>query len=664
MLSRRELANGIRALSMDAVEKAKSGHPGAPLGMADMAEALWRGFLKHNPSDPNWPDRDRFVLSNGHASMLLYSLLHLTGYDVTIEDIKAFRQLGSKTPGHPEYKQAPGVEITTGPLGQGIASGVGMAIAENALAAEFNRPGLEIVDHYTYVFTGDGCLMEGISHEVCSLAGTLKLGKLIMLYDANGISIDGQIEPWFSEDVAARFRAYGWDVIDDVDGHDGEKVAEAIAKAKAETERPSLIYCRTQIGFGSPGKADCASSHGSPLGEAEVAATRKQLGWNHGPFVIPDEIYKAWDARQAGKKAQSAWEKLFEEYQSAHPALASEFLRRLKGELPKVLQDGGEYLTRKMAESCETLATRQASLKVLNELAPDLPELFGGSADLTSSVGTKIAGAKSYGPDNPLGRCLYYGVREFGMGAIMNGMALHGGFIPFGGTFLIFSDYAVNSIRMASIMKQRVIWVLTHDSIGVGEDGPTHQPVEQVPNLRIMPGSKVWRPCDTVETAYAWLDALATQGPTVLALSRQNLPCQPRNKEVMGDVSRGAYILKESRNSTPEVIIIATGSEVELAMKAAEELSDIDVRVVSMPCAEVFEAQSCEYQDFVLPPKVRARVAVEAAQVDWWAKYVGLDGLVVGMRGFGESAPAKDLFNHFGITVDAVKAEVKKLVRK
>lgn len=664
MLSRRELANSIRALSMDAVEKAKSGHPGAPLGMADMAEALWRGFLKHNPSDPSWVDRDRFVLSNGHASMLLYSLLHLTGYDLNIEEIKNFRQLFSKTPGHPEYEQTPGVEITTGPLGQGLASAVGMAIAENALGAEFNLPGFEIVDHYTYVFIGDGCLMEGISHEACSLAGTLKLGKLIVLYDSNEISIDGKIDSWFSEDAAARFRAYGWDVIDDVDGHDGEKVADAIARAKAETERPSLIRCKTQIGFGSPGKAKSASSHGAPLGEAEVAATRKQLGWNYAPFVIPDEIYKAWDSRAAGKKAQAAWDKLFEEYRSSYPDLAAEFLRRIKGELPKVIKDSRECLAYNMAESCEDLATRQASLKVLNELAPNMPELFGGSADLTASVCTKFNGAESYSSNNPKGRCLYYGVREFGMGAIMNGMALHGGFIPYGGTFLIFSDYAISAIRLTSIMKQRVIWVLTHDSIGVGEDGPTHQPIEQVQSLRLMPGLKVWRPCDTVETAYAWLDAIETHGPTVLALSRQNLACQPRSKEVMGDVSRGAYIIKESSNSKPEVIIIATGSEVELAMKAAEDLSDIDVRVVSMPCSEVFEAQSREYKDFVLPPKVRARVAVEATQSDWWTKYVGLDGVVIGMKSFGASAPSKDLFNHFGLTVDAVKAEVKKFVRK
>ncbi len=664
MLSRRELANAIRALSMDAVERAKSGHPGAPLGMADMAEALWRGILKHNPSDPNWPDRDRFVLSNGHASMLLYSVLHLSGYDLSIEDIKNFRQLSSKTPGHPEHKYTPGVEITTGPLGQGLAAAVGMAVAESALAAEFNRPGFGIVDHYTYVFVGDGCLMEGISHEASSLAGTLKLGKLIVLYDSNGISIDGKVKNWFSEDVAARYKAYGWQVIEGVDGQDGGKVAEAIEKARAEHGRPSLICCKTHIGFGSPGKVDSASAHGSPLGEAEIAATRKQLGWNHEPFVIPEETYEAWDCREKGQKAQAEWEKLFAAYQAAHPELAAEFLRRINGELPKIFKDSGECLARNMLEECENLATRQASLKVLNELAPSLPELFGGSADLTGSVGTKFKGVEAYGPENRDGRYLYYGVREFGMGAVMNGMALHGGFIPYGGTFLIFSDYAVNAIRLASLMKQRVVWVLTHDSIGVGEDGPTHQPVEQLPALRLIPGLKVWRPCDTVETAYAWMDALVGQGPSVLALSRQNLPCAARSKEMMGDVGRGAYIIKESSNSTPEAIVIATGSEVELALKAAAELADVDVRVVSMPCEEVFEEQSREYRDFVLPPHVRARVAVEAAQADWWAKYVGLDGQVIGMRSFGESAPAKDLFVHFGFTVEAVKSAVKKLVRK
>lgn len=664
MFSRRELANAIRALSMDAVEKAKSGHPGAPLGMADMAEALWRGILRHNPADPNWPDRDRFVLSNGHASMLLYSLLHLTGYDLSIEDIKNFRQLSSKTPGHPEYKYTPGVEITSGPLGQGLSAAVGMAIAESALAGEFNRPGFDVVDHYTYVCVGDGCLMEGVSHEASSLAGTLKLGKMIVLYDSNGISIDGEVKGWFAEDVAARYKAYGWQVIENVDGHDGGQVAEAIELAKADKERPSLICCKTHIAFGSPNKVDTAASHGAPLGDAEIAATRKQLGWNYAPFVIPDEIYKAWDCRESGGKMQAEWDKMFAGYKAAHPELAAEFLRRMHGELPKVLKDSGECLARNMSEACESLATRQASLKVLNELAPNLPELFGGSADLTGSVGTKFSGVEGYSPEKRTGRYLYYGVREFAMGAIMNGMALHGGFIPYAGTFLIFSDYAVNSIRLAALMKQRVIWVLTHDSIGVGEDGPTHQPVEQVPALRLMPGLKVWRPCDTVETAYAWLDALSTQGPTVLALSRQSLPCMVRSSEMMSDVSRGAYIIKESASSTPEAIIIATGSEVELAMKAAEELADIDVRVVSMPCSEVFEAQSREYHDFVLPPNVRARVAVEAAQADWWAKYVGLDGQVVGMRSFGESAPAKDLFAHFGFTVEAVKIAVRKLVRK
>ena len=667
MSSRRELANAIRALSMDAVGKAKSGHPGAPLGMADMAEALWRDFLKHNPNDPTWPDRDRFVLSNGHASMLLYSLLHLTGYDLSIDDIKNFRQLDSKTPGHPEYKYTPGVEITSGPLGQGLASAVGMAIAENAMAAEFNRPDFEVINHYTYVFTGDGCLMEGISHEACSLAGTLKLGKLIVLYDANGISIDGQIDPWFNEDVAARFKAYGWQVINGVDGHDGEALSKAITEAQADKTRPSLIFCKTHIGFASP-KQDTASVHGSPLNEAEIAATCKALDWNYDPFAIPDHVYEAWDARAKGKKAQTAWEKLFAAYAKAYPLLAKELTRRLEGTLPDSFKYVSSELVKTMNEACETLATRVASLKVLNALAPTLPELFGGSADLTGSVGTKFEGVEAYSPSNPKGRYLYYGVREFGMSAIMNGIALHGGFIPYAGTFLIFSDYAVNALRLSALMKQKAIWVLTHDSIGVGEDGPTHQPIEQIPALRLMPQLKVWRPCDTLETAVAWESALQNNGPSVLALSRQNLPCIKRTDEVMSDIGRGAYIVKDSGTGpNPEAIIIATGSEVHLALKAADELCkeyDLHIRVVSMPCAEVFEEQSREYREFVLPSATRARVAVEAAQVDWWAKYVGLDGLVIGMRGFGESAPADQLFEHFEITSEAIVAAVKKLLRK
>ena len=679
MFSRRELANAVRALSMDAVEKAKSGHPGAPLGMADMAEALWRGVLKHNPADPAWPDRDRFVLSNGHASMLLYSLLHLTGYELSLDELRNFRQWGSKTPGHPEFGHTPGVETTTGPLGQGLASAVGMAIAETALAAEFNRPGLEIVNHYTYVFTGDGCLMEGISHEACSLAGTLKLGKLIVLYDSNGISIDGKVEAWFAEDVAARFKAYGWQVVEGVDGHDGAAVEAAILEAKADTERPSLIICHTHIGFGSPNKVDSAASHGSPLGAEEVAAARAALGWTHEPFVIPDEYYRAWDCREKGSLAQAAWEELFARYEQAFPELAREFRRRVRGALPENLEARVKELAAGFAAAGGSLATRQAGLKALNGLSPLLPELFGGSADLTGSVGTRFDGVVSFGPANRCGRYLHYGVREFGMGAIMNGLALHGGFIPYGGTFLIFSDYAVNAIRLAALMRLRTIWVLTHDSIGVGEDGPTHQPVEQIPALRLIPGLKVWRPCDTVETAFAWENALQNNGPSVLALSRQNLPCLPRSPESMNDISRGAYIIRQSSAPTPQAIIIATGSEVEPAIQAAVELAapsasegsagdtvptPVDVRVVSMPCAEVFEAQSKEYRDFVLPPNLRARVAVEAAQADWWSKYVGLDGQVVGMRSFGASAPAGALFAHFGIGVEAIKAAVRKVVKK
>lgn len=663
MLSRRDLANAIRALSIDAIEKAKSGHPGAPMGMADMAEALWRGFLKHNPADPAWPDRDRFVLSNGHASMLLYSLLHLTGYDLSIDDIKNFRQLGSKTPGHPEYKYTPGVETTTGPLGQGLGNAVGMAIAEKALAAEFNRPGLEIVDHYTYAFAGDGCLMEGVSHEVCSLAGTLKLSKLIVFYDDNGISIDGKVEGWFTEDVPARFSAYGWHVVADVDGHDGDAVAEAIKLAQADKDRPSIICCKTHIGFGSPAKVDSASAHGSPLGEAEIAATRKQLGWNHESFVVPEDIYKAWDGREKGAKAQACWDEVYKKYRSKYPELAAEFERRLSGELPANFDDNCINLAQTMSDQGETLATRVASLKVLNEISPCLPEFFGGSADLTGSVGTKFNGLENFSAANLDGRYLCYGVREFGMGAIMNGLALHGGFIPYGGTFLIFSDYAINAIRLAALMKQRVIWVLTHDSIGVGEDGPTHQPIEQVPALRLMPGLKVWRPCDTVETAVAWATALNTNGPSALVLSRQNLPCIARSREVMNDVCRGAYIIKDV-SGTPEAIIIATGSEVALALKAAEELEGLNVRVVSMPCAELFEEQSREYREFVLPSKIRNRVAIEATRSDWWRKYVGLDGLVIGMNSFGESAPGSKLFEHFGFTVEAVKNAVNKIIKK
>ncbi len=667
MLSRRELANAIRALSMDAVEKAKSGHPGAPLGMADMAEALWRGILKHNPADPHWPDRDRFVLSNGHASMLLYSVLHLTGYAVSMDDLKNFRQLGSKTPGHPEYLHTPGVEITTGPLGQGLAAAVGMAVAESALAAEFNRPGLEIVDHYTYVFAGDGCLMEGVSHEACSLAGTLRLGKLIVLYDANGISIDGRIGRWFNEDVAARFEAYGWQVLR-VDGHDGALVEAAVMAAKADEERPSLIICRTHIGFGAPNKVDTAAAHGAPLGANEVENVRETLGWPYAPFEIPPEYYAAWDCREKGAAAQKAWNELFLRYQEAHPDLAREFCRRISGGLPGELDEIASRMAVKASVARENLATRQAGLNALNGFSPYLPELFGGAADLSGSVGTRFVNVTDYGPENHMGRYLRYGVREFGMGAMLNGMALHGGFIPYGGTFLIFSDYALNAIRLAALMQLKVIWVLTHDSIGVGEDGPTHQPVEQIPGLRLIPGLKVWRPCDSVETVVAWHSALTGNSPVVLALSRQSLPCQLRTAEANAGIARGAYILRGNNDPEPQAVIIATGSEVDLAVRAAAELAEepdcLRVRVVSMPCAEVFEAQDEQYRNQVLPPNVRARVAVEAAGADWWAKYVGLDGETVGMHGFGASGPAAQLFPYFGFSVEAVKAAVRRVVHR
>ena len=670
MLSSRELANAIRALSMDAVEKAKSGHPGAPLGMADMAERLWRGFLKHNPLDPLWANRDRFVLSNGHASMLLYSLLHLSGYDLTIEDIKNFRQLGSKTAGHPEYGHTPGVETTTGPLGQGLANAVGMALAERALAAEFNRPGYDIVDHHTYVFVGDGCLMEGISHEACSLAGTLGLGKLIVLYDANRISIDGQIEGWFNENVAERFRAYGWQVIEAVDGHDAAALDSAIAAAIAEKNLPSLICCQTHIGFGSPNKVDSASSHGSPLGAAEVAATRKALAWPYAAFEIPEAVYAAWDARDKGKAAQAKWQNLFEKYSSQFPDLAKEFNRRLKGELPDDFATISAALVHDLnSQACGGIAensreaTRVASQKILNALAPRLPELFGGSADLTGSVGTLVKGMESFSVQNPKGRYLHYGVREFAMCAIMNGMALHAGFIPYGGTFLIFSDYACNAMRLAALMGLRVIFVLTHDSIGVGEDGPTHQPIEQVPSLRLLPGLDVWRPCDEAETAVAWQAALKRKGPSALVLSRQKLPAVKRSEEELADVKRGAYILRDCA-AKPDLIILATGSEVELALQVAEKFTDCHIRVVSMPCAEVFENQSREYRDFVLPPTCRARLAIEAARSDWWRKYVGFDGLIVGLDSFGASAPGDELFKHFGFTAEAVGAAAAKLLKK
>ena len=665
MPTRTERANAIRALSMDAIEKAKSGHPGAPMGMADMAEVLWNDFMRHNPANPEWANRDRFVLSNGHASMLLYSVLHLTGYDVSIDDIKNFRQLGSKTPGHPEYGITPGVEATTGPLGQGLAMAVGMALAEKMLAAEFNRDGFPIVDHFTYVFLGEGCLMEGVSGEASSLAGTQGLGKLICLFDKNDISIDGPVDAWFTENVAVRYKAYGWQVIDNVDGHDHLAVKRAVAKARKDTARPSLICCQTVIGFGAPTKAGTAKTHGAPLGADEVAGTRAKLGWEYEPFVVPDVVKKSWDARRKGKAAERMWDKQFDAYTEAYPDLAKEFLRRMRGELPSSWITSLAHVGVAAHKADEDIATRIASRNVLNGLMPDsLPELLGGAADLSPSVNTQWNGATLVSAASPGGRYIAYGVREFAMGAVMNGLSLHGGFIPYGGTFLVFSDYARAAIRLSALMKRRVIWVLTHDSIGVGEDGPTHQPVEQVPSLRLIPGLRVWRPCDAVETTIAWKCAVESKNaPTCLILSRQNLPLQKRSMEQGKAVERGGYVLYEP-GGTPQGIIIATGSEVHIAVEAAQALEKRGrrIRVVSMPCAEVFAQQDKAWQESVLPSSVRARVAVEAAASDWWAKYVGLDGAVIGMNSFGESAPGGQLFTHFGFTAEHVMKTMESLL--
>ncbi|MGQ4878254.1 transketolase [Billgrantia sp. LNSP4103-1] len=662
MPSRFELANAIRALSMDAVQQAKSGHPGAPMGMADIAEVLWNDYLKHNPNDPKWPDRDRFVLSNGHGSMLLYSLLHLTGYELELEQLRNFRQLHSKTAGHPEFGYAPGVETTTGPLGQGLANAVGMAIAEKTLAAQFNRPGHSIVDHNTYCFVGDGCLMEGISHEVCSLAGTLGLGKLTVFYDDNGISIDGEVEGWFTDDTAKRFEAYGWHVVPNVDGHDPEQIKAAIELARSHEEKPSLIICKTIIGFGAPNKQGKEESHGAPLGEEEVAAARKQLNWPHSPFHVPEPIYQAWDARERGKSQQEDWQSRFARYRDEHPELAREFSRRAQCQLPAEITS--EAFIEKMQQQGETLATRKASLLCLNELGPQLPELLGGSADLAPSNLTFWSGAKPISRENPGGNYLHYGVREFGMGAIMNGIVLHGGFIPYGATFLIFMEYMRNSVRMASLMGKRAIYVFTHDSIGLGEDGPTHQPIEQLTNLRSTPNLCTWRPCDAVETAAAWDAAIKrNSGPTALVLSRQNLPHQERSKQQLAEIQRGAYVLKDSEDM-PELILIATGSEVSLAMEAAAELEGQGraVRVVSMPSAYRFDGQDAEYRDKVLPKAVTKRIAIEAGHADYWYKYVGLEGRVIGMTTFGESAPAGDLFKYFGFTKENVVEQANELL--
>ena len=657
MSSRRELANAIRALSMDAVQKAKSGHPGAPMGMADIAEVLWNDHLKHNPANPDWFDRDRFVLSNGHASMLLYSLLHLTGYDLSLDEVKNFRQLGSKTPGHPESADTPGVETTTGPLGQGISNAVGMALAEKTLAAQFNRDGHEIVDHYTYTFLGDGCMMEGVSHETCALAGTLGLGKLIAIWDDNGISIDGETKGWFGDDTPKRFEAYNWHVIRDVDGHDSDAINAAIIDAKSVGDKPSLICCKTTIGFGSPNMAGDHNCHGAPLGDEEIALTRQQLGWGHEPFVIPDEIYGAWNAKEQGESAESAWDQKFGAYKEAYPDLAAEFSRRMSGELPVNWETEAAKFVAEVSAKAESPATRKASQLALNGYGPLLPELFGGSADLTPSNLTAWSGSRSLNDEGGEdGNYLSYGVREFGMTAMMNGIALHGGFIPYGGTFLVFSEYARNALRMAALMKKRVIAVFTHDSIGLGEDGPTHQPIEQTSTLRLMPNMTVWRPCDAVETAVAWKAAIDKRnGPTSLILSRQGLPHQNRNEQQISDIARGGYTLVDCEG-IPEAIIIANGSEVALAVQAAAE-SDKRVRVVSMPCTEAFDAQDAGYRESVLPGGVTARVAVEAGVSNFWYQYVGLNGKVIGIDRFGESAPADQLFEAFGFTVqNLVKA--------
>ncbi|MDE0762845.1 MAG: transketolase [Cellvibrionales bacterium] len=655
MASRRDLANAVRALSMDAVQRANSGHPGAPMGMADIAEVLWNDYLQHNPQDPSWINRDRFVLSNGHGSMLLYALLHLSGYALSIDDLKDFRQLHSKTPGHPEYGYAPGVETTTGPLGQGIANAVGMALAETTLAAQFNRPGHDLVDHYTYAFLGDGCLMEGISHEVCSLAGTLKLGKLIAFYDDNGISIDGQVEGWFSDDTAGRFAAYGWQVIPAVDGHDSQALSTAIESARADLHRPTLICCKTIIGFGSPNKQGKEDCHGAPLGVDEITLVREQLGWAHGPFEIPDSHYAGWDAKARGIAAQAKWTKRLNEYRDAYPELSGEFERRMSGQLPAEFDAAADAYIAACQASMEKIASRKASQNSLNAYGPMLPELLGGSADLAGSNLTIWSGSKPITAEDASGNYIYYGVREFGMSAIMNGIALHGGFVNYGATFLMFMEYARNAVRMAALMKIQSIFVYTHDSIGLGEDGPTHQPVEQLSALRATPNLHTWRPCDTVESAVCWKVALQRRdGPSALVFSRQGLAPMARDSAQVTAIQRGGYILRDC--AAPQAVVIATGSEVDLAVQAAAQLAErgVSVRVVSMPCAELFDAQDAAYRESVLPSAIRARVAVEALHADYWFKYVGLDGRVVGMRSFGESAPGGELMQEFGFTVENV----------
>jgi transketolase len=664
MTSRKELANAIRALSMDAVQQANSGHPGAPMGMADIAQVLWCDFMHHNPANPEWPNRDRFVMSNGHGSMLVYSLLHLTGYALPIEELKNFRQLHSKTPGHPEYGYAPGVETTTGPLGQGLSNAVGMAIAEKTLAAQFNQTGYDIVDHFTYCFLGDGCLMEGISHEASSLAGTLGLGKLIAFWDDNGISIDGHVEGWFTDNTPARFEAYGWHVIADVDGHDPAAIAAAIEAAKAETTKPTMICCKTVIGFGSPNKSGTHNCHGAPLGADEIAATRKFLNWPYAPFEVPADVYAGWDAKSSGAQMQQQWESKFAAYQQAYPQLASELKRRLNGDLPADFAANADAFIQQSQDAAENIASRKASQNSIEAFATLLPEVLGGSADLAGSNLTIWSGTKGITAEDASGNYLFYGVREFGMSGIMNGIGLHGGFRPFGATFLMFMEYARNAVRMAALMGIPNIFVYTHDSIGQGEDGPTHQAVEQVANLRLTPNLSTWRPCDGAETAVAWKAALERKdGPSALVFSRQGLPAQSRNSQQLADVARGGYVLKDC-DSTPQVILIATGSEVGVAMDSAAELgaNGVAVRVVSMPSTSVFDKQDAAYRESVLPASVTKRVAVEAAHVDFWYKYVGLDGAVIGMTTFGESAPGGVLLKHFGITAEAVTEAAKGLL--
>ncbi len=665
MPSRNELANAIRALSMDAVQKANSGHPGAPMGMADIAEVLWNDYMQHNPANPQWPNRDRFILSNGHGSMLIYSLLHLTGYDLPIDELKNFRQLHSKTPGHPEYGYAPGVETTTGPLGQGISNAVGMAAAEKILAAQFNREGHNIVDHYTYTFLGDGCLMEGISHEVCSLAGTLGLGKLIAFYDDNGISIDGEVEGWFTDDTPKRFESYGWHVIPNVDGHDSKAIKAAIEAARAETNKPTMICCKTVIGFGSPNKQGTESCHGSALGNDEVALTREALNWTHEPFVVPEDIYKGWDAKTTGLAAEKEWLAELDQYALAHPELAAEFKRRVIDQaLPEDFSDKADAYIRECQEKSEKIASRKASQNCLNAFGPLLPELLGGSADLAGSNLTLWSGAKGVEANDASGNYLFYGVREFGMSAMMNGIALHGGFVNYGATFLMFMEYARNAVRMAALMRQQSIFVYTHDSIGLGEDGPTHQPVEQLTALRSTPNLQTWRPCDAVESAVSWKAAIERRdGPSALIFSRQGLAPMARDEQQLSNVARGGYTLVDC-DGEPDLILLSTGSEVELAVTAAQTLSEQGhkIRVVSMPCAEVFSAQDEVYKQSVLPIEVGARIAIEASHEDYWYKFVGLDGRVIGMNTFGESAPIADLMEHFGFTVGNVLATAAELL--